>query len=423
MEDWQHGFYKLKRAKRQQLIAQQFDLSKKQEELLDTQQDPINEQMVENYLTSFHLPQGLAVNLVVDHQSYVVPMVTEEPSVIAAASNGAKLVAANGGFKVSQARAMRTGQIVLTGISDFNKTSEWLTQRENQILSIANQAKPSMQRHGGGATKVTMRLLKNGWLSVDLLIDTAAAMGANTINTMCEAVGEWLTTQHFHVLTAILSNLATDSLQTASCTIDVADLASTTSSGPEVAQKIAQLSDLAQLDPYRATTHNKGIMNGIDAVLIATGNDWRAIESGAHAYAASDGDYKGLSTWSVAGTKLIGSLTLPLPVGIVGGSIDIVGLVQLNQQIMKIKSAQQLAQIIASIGLAQNLAAMKALATDGIQAGHMQLQYRALALSIGATTAEIETLIAKLNQLPHVDRQSARTALKQLRKESPHGKN
>ena len=194
-------------------------------------------------------------------------------------------------------------------------------------------------------------------------------------------------------------------------------------SGDEVGQRIADLSELAQIDPYRATTHNKGIMNGIDAVLIATGNDWRAIESGAHAYAAIGGVYKGLSTWRFEKSQLIGSITLPLPVGIVGGSIDIVPLVKINQRIMKVNSAQQLAQVIASVGLAQNLAALRALATNGIQVGHMKLQYRSLALSVGAKPAEIDALVARLQNEQHVDHQFAIQELEQLRKELNNGRN
>ncbi|BAP84934.1 hydroxymethylglutaryl-CoA reductase [Paucilactobacillus hokkaidonensis JCM 18461] len=421
MADWRHGFYKLTRAQRQSLVARQFDLSAQQEQLLNQQVDPVNQEMVENYLTSYHLPQGIAVNLVVDQQEYVVPMVTEEPSVIAAASNGAKLVAKSGGFQTTADTAMMIGQVVLTQVD--NTIIDWLKQHESELLQVANQAKPSMQRRGGGAKKAQLRSLKHGWVSIDLMIDTDEAMGANSVNTMCEAVGNWLSDNGLHVLTAILSNLATQSLQTATCKINAADLVTESMSGDEVGQRIADLSELAQIDPYRATTHNKGIMNGIDAVLIATGNDWRAIESGAHAYAAIGGVYKGLSTWRFEKSQLIGSITLPLPVGIVGGSIDIVPLVKINQRIMKVNSAQQLAQVIASVGLAQNLAALRALATNGIQVGHMKLQYRSLALSVGAKPAEIDALVARLQNEQHVDHQFAIQELEQLRKELNNGRN
>ncbi len=316
---------------------------------------------------------------------------------------------------------MMIGQVVLTQVD--NTIIDWLKQHESELLQVANQAKPSMQRRGGGAKKAQLRSLKHGWVSIDLMIDTDEAMGANSVNTMCEAVGNWLSDNGLHVLTAILSNLATQSLQTATCKINAADLVTESMSGDEVGQRIADLSELAQIDPYRATTHNKGIMNGIDAVLIATGNDWRAIESGAHAYAAIGGVYKGLSTWRFEKSQLIGSITLPLPVGIVGGSIDIVPLVKINQRIMKVNSAQQLAQVIASVGLAQNLAALRALATNGIQVGHMKLQYRSLALSVGAKPAEIDALVARLQNEQHVDHQFAIQELEQLRKELNNGRN
>lgn len=422
MMDWQHGFYKLTLAKRQQIVARQFALTKKQQDLIQHQTDPINEQMVENYLTSFHLPQGMAVNMLVNRQNYVVPMVIEEPSVIAAASNGAKLVAQNGGFTATGDESMMIGQVVLTDINDVNETLDWLQQKSARILQVANQAKPSMQKRGGGAKKITLRPLKKDWLALELLVNTGEAMGANIVNTMCEAVGRWLTEQGFHVLTAILSNLATQSLRTVTCAVKVTDLATKTMTGAKVAHKIAQLSELAQIDPYRATTHNKGIMNGIDAAVIASGNDWRAIESGAHAYAAIDGTYKGLSTWQLAGEYLTGALTMPLPLGIVGGSIDIMPLVKVNQTLMAVKTADELAHVIISVGLAQNLAALRALATNGIQAGHMQLQYRSLAIAVGANPTEILQVVRRLKKLHHVDRDTAARVLDQLRKDVHDGR-
>lgn len=422
MADWQHGFYKLTLAQRQQIVARQFKLSKKQQELLQRQIDGVNEQMVENYVTSYHLPEGIAVNLLVNQQNYIVPMVVEEPSVIAAASNGAKLVAQNGGFKVTAEKSMMIGQVVLIDIHDTNETISWLQQETCHILQVANRAKPSMQQRGGGAKKIKIRTLKSDWIAVELLIDTGEAMGANVVNTMCEAVGRWLTNHEFNVLTAILSNFATQSLQTAVCSIKVTDLATETMTGEQVAQKIAQLSELAQIDPYRATTHNKGIMNGIDAAVIASGNDWRAVESGAHAYAAIDGVYKGLSTWRFEDNRLNGVLTLPLSLGIVGGSIDIVPLVKINQALMAVQTANQLAQVTISVGLAQNLAALRALATNGIQAGHMQLQYRSLAVAVGASETEIKSVVNRLKEINHVDRNTAASVLKQLRKDQNNGR-
>ena len=243
-------------------------------------------------------------------------------------------------------------------------------------------------------------------------------MGANTVNTMAEAVAHYLKEQGYDVLTAILSNAAFMSLQSAACRVSFKNLATATMNGEVVAQRIAELSQLAQVDPYRAATHNKGIMNGIDALMIASGNDWRAIESGAYAYAASSGQLKGLSTWEIDGDALLGRIKLPLPVGTVGGSIGLNPLTRLNFKINGIHSAGELARVAASLGLAQNLAALRALATSGIQAGHMQMQYRSLAVAVGATAAEVPVLVKRLKKLPQVNQNVAKQALQELRKDS-----
>ena len=273
-----------------------------------------------------------------------------------------------------------------------------------------------MQARGGGAKSMKVRT-PGDFISIDLGIDVCQAMGANSVNTMAEAVGKWLTDQGFHVITAILSNLATQSLQTAICKVAFRYLATTEMDGKEVAQRIARLSDLAQVDPYRAATHNKGIMNGIDAVMIASGNDWRAIESGAHAYAARDGQYRGLSTWEIQDGYLVGKIVLPLPVGVIGGSIGLNKMTKINYHISQIKSAKELAAVTASVGLAQNLAALRALTTTGIQAGHMKLQYRSLAASVGATPAEVPLVVAQLKQRSHVDQALAKEILSTIRKD------
>lgn len=308
------------------------------------------------------------------------------------------------------------GQVVLDDVTDKAAVTSWLLKHQDEILTIANQAHPSMQARGGGAKSMKVRT-PGDFISVDLGIDVCQAMGANSVNTMAEAVGKWLTGQGFHVITAILSNLATQSLQTATCKVDFRYLATPEMDGKEVAQRIARLSDLAQVDPYRAATHNKGIMNGIDAVMIASGNDWRAIESGAHAYAARDGQYRGLSTWEIQDDYLVGKIVLPLPVGVIGGSIGLNKMTKINYHISQIKSAEELAAVTASIGLAQNLAALRALTTTGIQAGHMKLQYRSLAASVGATPAEVPLVVARLKQRSHVDQALAKEILSTIRKD------
>lgn len=416
MSNWQHGFYKVDPQMRRQRLAQGLHLPQSVTALLADHASALGNELVENYLTDYGLPEGVGLNLTVNGHEYVVPMVVEEPSVIAAASNGAKRVQASGGFTAPHQHRELVGQVVLTDVADVSETVAKLTAQRDHLLAVANAAHPSMQRRGGGAQSLTVRT-PGDFISVDLGINVCQAMGANSVNTMAEAVGRELSAQGYHVLVAILSNLATNSLQTVSCDVDFNQLATKQLPGDRVAERIAKLSDLAQVDPYRAATHNKGIMNGIDAVMIASGNDWRAIESGAHAYATRDGHYRGLSTWTVRDGHLHGELTLPLPVGVVGGSIGLNPLTKANYQISKIQTAEELAAVTASIGLAQNLAALRALATTGIQAGHMKLQYRSLAVSVGATPAEVPLVVAQLAQQSHVDQETARQVLAKIRKD------
>lgn len=416
MSDWQHGFYKLDPQTRRRRLVDGLHLPQSVSQMLEKHATTLGNELVENYLTDYGLPEGVALNLTVNEQEYVVPMVIEEPSVIAAASNGAKRVQASGGFTAEKQYRELVGQVVLTDVADTAATVAKIEAQSDHLLAVANAAHPSMQRRGGGAQSLTVRT-PGDFISIDLGINVCQAMGANSVNTMAEAVARELTAQGYHVLVAILSNLATNSLQKVTCDVDFDQLATKQLAGAQVARRISQLSDLAQVDSYRAATHNKGIMNGIDAVMIASGNDWRAIESGAHAYAARTGQYRGLSTWSVEGDRLHGELTLPLPVGVVGGSIGLNSLTKLNYQISKIKTAEELAAVTASIGLAQNLAALRALATTGIQAGHMKLQYRSLAVSVGATPAEVPLVTAELARRSHVDQQVARQVLAKIRKD------
>ena len=417
MSNWQHGFYKLSTEERRARLSAARHLSTADQQLLSDGSSTLGNQLVENYLTDYRLPEGVGLNLLVNGQEYQVPMAVEEPSVIAAASNGAQRVARSGGFQAARQERALVGQVVLVP-ADGETDSElaWLRDHRDDLLRVANEAHPSMKRRGGGAKDVRFRT-PGHFISVDLSIDVCQAMGANSVNTMAEAVGHCLAGHGFNVLTAILSNYATESLQHVECQVDFANLATATMSGERVAQRMAQLSDLAQVDPYRAATHNKGIMNGIDAVMVASGNDWRAIEAGAHAFAVKDGQYRGLSTWQVESNRLVGEMTLPLPVGVVGGSIGLNPLTKANYRISGVKTAEELAAVTASIGLAQNLAAVRALASSGIQAGHMKLQYRSLAVSVGATADEVPQVTKKLAKLDHVDRSVAKQVLSEIRKD------
>lgn len=415
MGEWTADLYKKTLAERQKLVAGHAELTPDQAQFLKQQSSPLHNELIENYLMDYQIPEGLLVKLVVNGHQYEVPMVTEEPSVIAAACNGAKRIAVSGGFQAAkQARIVR-GQVIVTD-ADCRQFTEWCQAQRATLLQVANDAHPSMQRRGAGAKDCRVRQAGT-FLSLDLLIDVDQAMGANSVNTMAEAVGQYCQQSGWHVLAAILSNYAVDAVQTVDCCVSDEALAAQSMNGHQVAERIAELSQLAQTDPYRAVTHNKGIMNGVDAVVIASGNDWRAVEAGAHAYAARDGQYRGLSQWQLVDGGLKGTLSMPLTVGVVGGSIRLTQQSRMNYQMSQIHSAQELSAVIASVGLAQNLAALRALATSGIQAGHMKLQYRSLAISVGARTNEIEPLVKLFQTVPHVDTTVAKQLLQQLRKD------
>lgn len=416
MTDKEKKFYQKTPTERRQLLGSQFNLTTEELKQMANDARPVGNQTIENYLTDYRLPEGVVTGLVVNGQTYTVPMAIEEPSVIAAACNGARMTAYAGGLTAPRQQRLMIGQVVIKDVANPYLFRNRLKKQEDEIVKVANEAYPSIQQYGGGATGIRVRCPED-FVVLDLLVNVVDAMGANIVNTMCEAVGRWLTAKGQTVVAAILSNYATDSLQSVSCSLDFADVATAQMKGDEVAARIADLSLLAQVDPYRAATHNKGIMNGIDAVMIASGNDWRAIESGAHAYAALEGQYRGLSTWHVVGDKLVGKMTLPMAVGTVGGSIGSRQLTVTNAKISQVKSAAELAAVAASVGLVQNLAALRALATSGIQAGHMKLQYRVVAMRAGATAEETAKLAARLSTLGQVDDEVAKTELAKMRKE------
>ena len=409
-------FYRLSYDQRRDQLAQASHLSPQQLGTVADQRQAADEELIENYLTTYGLPEGVAVNLRVDGHAVAVPMVTEEPSVIAAASNGGRLLTSDVGITTAVERRELMGQIVCQQVTDGPALQQWVTDHAQDLLQVADAAHPSLLTHGGGARSVRVRLLPPDWASIDLFIDVGEAMGANLVNTMTEAVADYLRAhQAPTILMSILSNYATHSLVTARCTVPVNQLRTKTSDGLTVARRIAAASAFAQVDPYRATTHNKGIMNGIDAVVLAMGNDWRAVESGVHAYASRDGQYRGLSQWHVtADQQLRGELTLPLALGFVGGATRVFPLVAVNQQLAHVTSARDLMRVTAAVGLAQNVAALRALVTDGIQKGHMHLQLRSLALSVGATPAEVPAVVAQLTSKQPTTAQ-ARAALAAVR--------
>ena len=412
-------FYRLSYAARRDHLAQRAHLTVAQLALIAARRQATDDQLIENYLTTYGIPEGVAVNLRVDGHDVMIPMVTEEPSVIAAASNGGRLLMSEVGITTTVKQRELMGQIVFSHVTDQTHLRDWLMAHESRLLEVANAAHPSLLSHGGGARSIRVRCLPPDWVSLDLFIDVGEAMGANLVNTLAEAVVTEIRTQlDVDILMSILSNYATHSLATATCVVPVAQLATRTLTGQQVAERICQASTLAQVDPYRAVTHNKGIMNGIDAVVLAMGNDWRSVESGAHAYASRSGQYQGLSRWWLEDGQLHGELTLPLALGVVGGATRVLPLVRVNQQLAQITTARQLMGLTAAVGLAQNVAALRALVSDGIQRGHMALQRKSLALSVGATPAEVPAVLDRLKTITQPTTTQAQAALAAIRQEN-----
>lgn len=379
-------------------------------------------QMSENVLSVLALPYSIAPDFLIDGQVYQVPFATEEPSVVAAASFAAKIIKRSGGFKTEIHNRQMIGQVALYDVPDVAKALEQIQNEKSALLELANQAYPSIVKRGGGARELRTDFLEGetDFLVVYLVVDTQEAMGANILNTMLEALKERLEElTGGQSLMAILSNYATEALVTASCEIDFHSLSRDKAEAERTAQRIALASQFAKQDPYRASTHNKGIFNGIDAVLLATGNDWRAIEAGAHAYAARDGRYQGLSNWeaNLEERKLYGQLTLPMPVAAKGGSIGLNPMVVASFDLLGQPTAKELASIIASVGLAQNFAALRALVTTGIQAGHMKLHAKSLALLAGAQEDEIAAVVAELLKEKQFNQAKAKEILTKMRKE------
>ena len=414
------GFSKASPAERIEKLAQAGLLS---EEGLQTVRDndtlPLSlaNEMVENVLGTLALPFGIAPGFQIDDQEIQVPMVTEEPSVIAAASYAAGLIKRSGGFQTQVHKRQMIGQVALYDVSNKEKASQAITEAKEDLLQLANQAYPSIVKRGGGARDLWTEE-KGGFLICYLSVDPKEAMGANMLNTMLEALVDPLVDlSGGRGLMAILSNLATDALVTARCHIDYRFLSRDPKEAAEIAQKIALASQLAAVDPYRAATHNKGIFNGIDAVVLATGNDWRAIEAGGHTYASRSGQALGLSNWMDHPEQQVleGQLTLPMPIATKGGSIGLNPSVQVAHELLGNPDAQTLARIIVSVGLAQNFAALKALVSTGIQHGHMKLQAKSLALLAGATPSEVAPVVQALLEDKPFNLEKAQAVLEEIR--------
>ncbi|MDW7977864.1 MAG: hydroxymethylglutaryl-CoA reductase, degradative [Candidatus Caldarchaeum sp.] len=346
--------------------------------------------MIENVVGLFPLPLGIAANFLINGVDYLVPMAIEEPSVVAAASNAAKMARDGGGVHSFQGQQLMMGQVQLVNVPNPYAAKMEILRNKDEIISAANERDPVLVNLGGGAKDVEVRVVQTElgpMVIVHLVVDVKDAMGANAVNTMCEAVAPMLARisgGSFRL--RIISNLADKRLVRAYALVPAKSVG-----GEEVARGIVEAYHFAKADPYRAATHNKGIMNGIDAVAIATGNDWRALEAGAHAYAARTGRYEPLTVWEqMPNGDLYGSIELPLAVGIVGGATRTNPVAKLSLKILGVKSARELAEVMAAVGLVQNLAALRALAAEGIQAGHMSLHAKNIAVMAGAVGDEID---------------------------------
>jgi hydroxymethylglutaryl-CoA reductase len=391
------GFYKLQVDKRVEFVKNFADLTKEEEKLFSSALDiETADRMIENVLGTFELPLGIAVNFKINGKDYLIPMATEETSVVAAASNAAKIARTQGGFKTECTEPLMIGQMQLLKMDDVANAAQEILKHKKELLELANAQDKILVKFGGGAKDLEVRILDSPlgkMIVTHLIVDVRDAMGANAVNTMCEALAPMLEElTGGKVRLKIISNLADKRIVKAKAVFEKDKMG-----GKDVVDAFLESYTLAVIDPYRAATHNKGIMNGIDSLIIATGNDFRAIEAGAHAYAARSGQYTSLSKyWKDKNGNLIGELELPLAVGIVGGAGNIHPKARLCKKILGIKTAKELAGVAASLGLAQNFAAVFALSTVGIQKGHMSLHAKNIAVMAGARGDLIDKVAEQL---------------------------
>lgn len=413
------GFYKLPVRERLREVAEFSNLTKEEEELIidgNSLDLDIADKMIENVIGKFALPFAVALNFIINGKEYLIPMVTEEASVVAAASNAARLARETGGFFASTTDSIMIAQIQLVGVKDPNFAKMVILDNREKIKEICNEKDPYLVQHGGGFVDLEVRVIESiqgQMVIIHLKVDTLDAMGANAVNTMAEAVAPFIEEiTGGKVYLRILSNLAVHRLARSRVTISKEALG-----GEEVVDGIVLAYAFAEADPFRAATHNKGIMNGITSVVLATGNDTRAVEAGAHAYAAITGRYTSLTTWEKNKEgNLVGTIEVPLAVGLVGGATKIHPIARLAIKILGVSTARQLAEVIASVGLAQNLAALRALATEGIQKGHMALHARNVASVAGAKGELLDRLVEIMVREKMVNVGYAKELMKKLDK-------
>ena len=425
------GFYRLSIERRMREISQraELDFEELRATLTEGGLDPERaDKVVENVLGVYGLPFGVALNFTLNGRDRLVPMVVEEPSVIAAASNAARMIRNAGGFETEMVEELMTTQIQLFDVPDADRAEAAVRGAREELLELARAAVPKLIKRGGGPRFLELRNLGQGVFVIHVHVDCRDAMGANLVNTIAEAVGPRaaeLTGGQLGL--RILTNLCDRRRVRVTARVRAEDLlpgsgpeaaveARAAQDGQQVIEAIVQASRFAELDPYRAATHNKGIMNGIDSVVIATGNDYRAVEAGAHAYAAQSGRYRPLAVWRREGEQLFGQLEMPLALGVVGGTLRVHPTARLALEMAQIESANDLAQLAAAAGLASNLAAVRALATEGIQRGHMSLHARSVAVAAGARGGEVDSIARQLSADRRVDLEHAQRLLAERRR-------
>lgn len=418
-------FYKLSVSQRVHEVRKQGLLSNQDYQALASGDHTLSiqsaDKMIENVIGVMGLPLALGLNFLINDKAYAIPLVVEEPSIVAALSSAAKIARAGGGFRVESSEPILIGQIQVVDVPHPQRAKAALLQRKSEILNLANSLHPNMVARGGGAKDLEVLIhpssgQRGDMVVAHLLVDTCDAMGANLVNTMCEGVASLVENiAEGKVFLRILSNLTDRALVKARVSIPLDALAGRGFDGEQVRDGIILANEFASIDPYRAATHNKGIMNGIDAVALATGNDWRAIETGAHAWAARGSHYTSLTQWTRGEDgSLEGELEIPLKVGIVGGALQSNPTAAMNLRLLGVSSARELAEVMGAVGLAQNFSAIRALVTEGIQQGHMTLHARSVAAAAGATPEIFETVVDRLIESGEIKVWKARELIEQV---------
>jgi hydroxymethylglutaryl-CoA reductase len=422
------GFHSLDPKKRLELVAQFAGLTPEERKLLETTGRLDLEhasRMIENVVGTNELPLGIATNFLINGKDYLIPMCIEEPSVVAAASYAAKLARPAGGFRADSDEPIMIGQIQIINVKNMDKAEKRILSEKESIIQKANERDSVLIKFGGGAKDVIVRRINSNIIGpmivVHLLVDVRDAMGANAVNTMCEAISPYLEElTGGDVKLKIITNLATERLARARAVWKKEALEESTKGlmkGGEVVDSVIAAYSLAEADKYRCSTHNKGIMNGIDAVVIATGNDFRAVEAGAHSYAAISGEYKPLTRYyKDKNGDLVGEIELPIAVGTIGGATRTNPIAGVSLKILGVKTAKELAQVIASVGLAQNFAALRAMSTEGIQTGHMKLHAANIAITAGAKGKQIDAVAKRMIEEKNISANCAKEILESLRK-------